>query len=937
MARHIHRGDAVARPDIFRVDLKTVIPGGRYGLKFWNRPLASVIATEEDQIEALTSRLMQAVRDLSVNAYPDTENTSSFLVEGEPGEAMGPAIDSSPGCYVEVLRAGVATTSQVFRIIMPKGASGGTWYMTIVTPAGTSLATYPLGSAFAYNIDESTLGTAIEFVLNEYGSYTGTGVAVKLVNPGSSTQSRIYEVTMGGVFSGHNFAVTAEGGALQGTATVTATTVQLAGDKATAIQAIWWNLLPNYNNGRNQVVKFSRGGVTSAEVPVGTTISQSAVEEAIAQVVGANKVTVRLGTNGANIAVVLKWNELGDQGTVTASSYDKGNSSPGIPAVCQTVVVRASGANQNEILLASVGQSSGVVDGVTQTQPSNYEVHQGATTWTITHSYSSTAANLVTQWEAGVGAGNVSIYSLAKFNNMYLVEFKGAKSNLDQEPVTFTTAGGRSFTVVSEGEPLKNQIDKVVIRADGGTFTTSSNGTNFTSALAYNLTNSTFQTSLRGLAAIGSGNCNVTGSGSEADPFLVEYVGAKASTPMPLLVFNTTSLLGGYDPEITLVTAPHPGVRQYDKIYIDVNAISGTVTPFVGGIVGKAVAYNGNAGAWETGIEGSGVGVAVTGSVGGPFFVEYDAAGPRKLTLEQSLLGVSESTLITLTQVQEATGPLHYNEPLNWSNGVVPGSDDTLVFVDGSASIQEGLRQRCTFTAEISTGDFRLGTNVNDCGDFAVGQKVRITTTGTFPTATINGVSHTLSAATDYYVIAIDRFRRRMQLATSRSGVGIELTGAGTGTHTVSVRWAKIEQRRSHSGRIGRSRRNGSSWEDRPRYLKGEAALVEIGVGESGLGTSLCFLDLGTFPFTCTLWESGNGRDGEQAIQIRCNNTQDDVYPRGGQIGIGTDEEHCVMGDLVGQGADVTLGLVSLTSIDLVGGVHSFPQGITVSGSIRII
>jgi hypothetical protein len=244
-----------------------------------------------------------------------------------------------------------------------------------------------------------------------------------------------------------------------------------------------------------------------------------------------------------------------------------------------------------------------------------------------------------------------------------------------------------------------------------------------------------------------------------------------AAEDQPTLYFITSSLTGGAPTTLTVTQSADTGIRQLDKIIIDANAISGSVTPIVGGIVGKAVAYNGNASAWESGIENSGVGVAVTGAVGGPFFVEYDAPGIRVLTLEQGLLTVSESTLVTLTQLQEATGPLHYNDPLNWSTGVVPGSDDTLVFMDSSSSIQEGLRQRCTFTADIPTGDFRLGTNVNDCGDFAVGQKVKISTTGTFPTATINGVSHTLSAANDYYVIAIDRFRRRMQLATSRTGI----------------------------------------------------------------------------------------------------------------------------------------------------------------------
>ena len=160
----------------------------------------------------------------------------------------------------------------------------------------------------------------IEFALNEYGSVSGTGCTVSVIANGSSTTSRIYEVTMGGDFAGKTFTVSGEGAALQGTATVACNNLQLAAGSATAIQAIWWNFLPNYNSGRQQVVRFSRGGVTSSEVSLEGTISKAAIEAAVAQVVGANKVTVTMGINGEFITVVLKWNDLGTQVAVSASS-----------------------------------------------------------------------------------------------------------------------------------------------------------------------------------------------------------------------------------------------------------------------------------------------------------------------------------------------------------------------------------------------------------------------------------------------------------------------------------------------------------------------------------------------------------------------------------------------------------------------------------------
>ena len=941
MARYIFRGDAESREDIFRVTVNASIPGARYELKVWNRILASVTAVQGESLDGLTTRFRQAVEDVGLDVGPAGGNL--FLISGTAGEALGPASDSSPGCYVQTLVTGVATTAQVFRIIMPVGASGGTWDMTFVI-ATSSYDTVSLN----HNVSESTLAGEITAAANEVGGPGLSGVAVTLVNPGSSTQSRVYEVTMGGTFSGKNFTVTADGSTLLGTATVTCAPMQLAAASATAIQTVTIPLMLNPTNGRQQVVKFSRGGVTSGEVlcelatPQPTNF-QAAVDAALATVLGENKVQAKIvaweqDTPGVSyrgtgeIVIAIRWNDLGAQEPITAVYYSKQrNAYPGVnrPLSCQTRIIRESGANQNEFLLADVDQGG---------QPQNYEITQGVTTWTVNHNYTTTAAELVTQWEEGAGAGNVGITMLSNERVFYMVEFKGAKSNLDQPLPTFTTAAGRSFQVVSEGKPLQNQIDQVVIRAEGGTFTASSNGTNFTSALAYNLTNSTLQTALRGLAAIGSGNCNVSGSGSSSDPFLVEYVSGLAATAMPQLVFNVASLQGGYDPEIFVITAGNPGVQQQDKITIDPNAISGTIRPMVGGVTGGSVAWNGTNTNWTTAIEAiPSMGVTVAGVVGGPFFVTYDTAGPRLMTLDQSLLVVSESTLFSLEQLQEATGPNHYNEPLNWSPQGVPGTDDTPVFMDSSSSLTEALRQRCTWTAETSTGDLRLGTDVDDCGDFCLGQKVRISTTGSFGTATLSGSGHTLSAATDYYVVSIDRFRRRMGISTSRSGATIELTSAGTGVHSVSVRWTKIEQRKSHSGNIGLSRRLGNGWEERPRYLVGETPIVEIGAGETGTGTSLCFLDLGTLAGQVDVWHSGRGQTGEQAVQLRTNSTSIDVRARGGELGMGTDDVDVVAGDLVAQTATVVLGRASFTSIDLTSCDHSFPQGVTVSGTTRIV
>ena len=125
---------------------------------------------------------------------------------------------------------------------------------------------------------------------------------------------------------------------------------------------------------------------------------------------------------------------------------------------------------------------------------------------------------------------------------MYLVEFKGAKSNLDQLPVTFTTPGGRTFTVVSDGEPLKNQIDQVIINADGGTFTAST-WDKFTSGLAYNMSIdvsdrfAVWRRRQREMQCHGLGTSN---------PFLVEYVAARRPRRCQLVLMSP-ALVGSPD------------------------------------------------------------------------------------------------------------------------------------------------------------------------------------------------------------------------------------------------------------------------------------------------------------------------------------------------------------------------------------------------------
>lgn len=76
-----------------------------------------------------------------------------------------------------------------------------------------------------------------------------------------------------------------------------------------------------------------------------------------------------------------------------------------------------------------------------------------------------------------------------------------------------------------------------------------------------------------------------------------------------------------------------------------------------------------------------------------------------------------------------------------------------------------------TFTADVGTDTLSVGTD----DDFANGDTVYLTSTGTLPAG--------LSTATEYYVVGVTA--STLQLAATYGGAAINITDAGTGTHTI--------------------------------------------------------------------------------------------------------------------------------------------------------
>jgi predicted phage gp36 major capsid-like protein len=85
----------------------------------------------------------------------------------------------------------------------------------------------------------------------------------------------------------------------------------------------------------------------------------------------------------------------------------------------------------------------------------------------------------------------------------------------------------------------------------GGTFTLTYRGAT-TGTIAYNAAAATVQTALQGLSTIGSGNATV--AGSAGGPYTVTFAGALANLNVPQMTADGSSLTGGTDPSVTVVT-----------------------------------------------------------------------------------------------------------------------------------------------------------------------------------------------------------------------------------------------------------------------------------------------------------------------------------------------------------------------------------------------
>lgn len=109
---------------------------------------------------------------------------------------------------------------------------------------------------------------------------------------------------------------------------------------------------------------------------------------------------------------------------------------------------------------------------------------------------------------------------------------------------------GTSFVDTESGSNATKTV--TLTDATGGNFTLTYGGQT-TGNIAWNAAASAVQTALAALSTIGSGNVSVTGSAG--GPYTVEFVGAKARTPVTAMTYTDSTTGAGHSIAIADVTA----------------------------------------------------------------------------------------------------------------------------------------------------------------------------------------------------------------------------------------------------------------------------------------------------------------------------------------------------------------------------------------------
>ncbi len=547
-------------------------------------------------------------------------------------------------------------------------------------------------------------------------------------------------------------------------------------------------------------------------------------------------------------------------------------------------------ATRNEVQLVDAGQATAGTFTLT---------HGGETTAAINYNALDTDVQTALVALSALSSGDVNVYAgdeknqgTASRGGMWLVEFSGSLDDTDVAELTMATgnltgATSPGITTVHGGGGQVDEIQSVTVYGTGGTFTLTYDSQT-TAATAWNASAATLTTNLEALSTIT--DVTVTGSGTPADPYLVTFVDP-GDEDIALMTSDASSLTGGGG-KVTETTAHNAGTDEVQTVTIGSGVTGGTFTLSFQGAETGNIAYNAAASAVETALEALSTidGVSVAGSAGGPWTVTFDVAPLDNTDVEllvadgSNLVGGSGAETLTVAETTRSAGPNHFDSARNWSGNRVPDSGDDLIVDSVDVDLLYGLRQRTTFTADAGTDTLTFAdTDVAFVDD----QILRLRTSDTLPAG--------LAVDTDYYVINIDHLAGTCQLSTSSGGGAVNITDAGTGTHTIALELNSIKITNRYTGLLGLPQRTDTDYREyRPDYLFcgmiSPAASVNktVTIGAlDGAGGGRLKLDLDGYAVDVTIYDTGGSVEpGVPACLVILNHTSANLTLHEGDLGV---------------------------------------------------
>lgn len=398
---------------------------------------------------------------------------------------------------------------------------------------------------------------------------------------------------------------------------------------------------------------------------------------------------------------------------------------------------------------------------------------------------------------------------------------------------------------------------------------------------------------------------------------------------------------------VTVVTTTQgaAGVPERQTVSLTNNPWGGTIK-LVRGTATSALAWDASAATVQSALEAlAGVGSGNVVATGGPWPAPIGLTFAGSLgnlatitsqdnALRNAVVTVTEPVVggvaITPRNARRSRGVNHWNDPLSWQNDAgeagVPGFGDTVICDTGRTDLLYGLRQRVTCTADAAADELVL----SEPDVFAVGQRVRLRTTGTLPSG--------LSTGTDYFVVfAADN---RVRLSTSRGGAVVAISGAGSGTHTIEVILAVLRLRSNWTGKLGLpavTAQTDGVREMLPQYLELGASEIEVGAGE-GSGQQRIKIDVGPHQTACTVVSTaGASEPGLKAMLLLGSNSNNTLEVVRGDVGVAYyANESATLSKLTQRGGSVYLGRgVALGTLDKTGGTLT-ADGAVLDGAVNI-